>query len=112
MPPSQGRGRSFCRRQLDVIKGLVGTGDYYYSGKVREFIADGWYGTVDLEWCILTAESIHKVEDEELGIAMDGHKYTILGRDTQGYVFYTCGKIILNQQDQRRYFFITAHETD
>jgi len=97
-------------KQLEVIKSLVADRSYHYSKKVRQFIEDGWYGTEDLERCISTATKIHKVEDDELGVATDRCKYTILGRDTVGQSFYTCGKIILSQNDQRLYFFITAHE--
>ncbi len=95
---------------LYLIQSLVGSGDYHYSSKVRRLIEDGCYGTEDLEKCILTAMSIRKIEVDELGTATDGHKYTILGRDTLRQPFYTCGKIILSQNDQRLYFFITAHE--
>lgn len=98
------------QKQLEVIKSLVATGSYHYATKVRQLIADGWYETGDLERCILSATSIHKVEEDEIGTAIDGCKYTILGRDTQRHPFYTCGKIILSQSHQRLYFFITAHE--
>jgi hypothetical protein len=40
----------------------------------------------------------------------NGNKYTIYGRDTYGNPFYVCGKIILGNDSQRRYFLITAHE--
>ncbi|MFW6116460.1 MAG: hypothetical protein ACOC6F_01920 [bacterium] len=97
-------------RQLGLIKGLVADRAYHYSRKVRQCIEDGWYGAADLERCILTATRIHKVEDDELQVAVDGYKYTILGRDTCGQAFYSCGKVILSQNDERLYFFITAHE--
>lgn len=97
-------------KRLEVIKSLVADRSYHYSKKVRQFIEDGWYAAEDLERCILTATKIHKLEDDELGVAMDGYKCTILGRDTLGQPFYTCGKIILSHNDQRLYFFITAHE--
>ena len=97
-------------KQLGIIKSLVADRNYHYSGKVRQYIEDGWYEVSDLERCILTATKIHKVEDDELEVAADGCKYTILGRDTFGQPFYTCGKITLSINDKRLYFFITAHE--
>ena len=100
------------RKKLGLIKSLVAAGDYHYSRKVHDFIADGWYERADLEKCILTATSLRRVDDDELGVATDGKKYTILGRDTNGQPFYTCGKIILSENEQRLYFFITAHESD
>lgn len=84
-------------------------GNYDYSSKVRAYIEDGWFQLEDLEQCICTATRIHKIEDDEQKAAVDGKKYTILGRDSQGESFYTCGKIILSREN-RRYFFITAHE--
>jgi len=96
-------------RVLLVIKELVSNGLYHYSYKIRSFIEEGWFQEEDLEHCIETAVNIHKVEEDELKTAVDGKKYTILGRDTQGQPFYTCGKIILGKEG-RVYFFITAHE--
>ena len=107
MPPWMKQGK-----QLDVIKSLVAAGSYHYSRKVREAMEDGWYETADLERCIFTATKIHKVEDDELGAATDGCKYTINGRDTLRQPFYTCGKVLLSQNDKRLYFFITAHESN
>lgn len=97
------------RKELAVIKELVVNGNYHYGGKVRSLIEDGWFQEEHLEQCICTATRIHKVEDDEQKTAMNGKKYTILGRDTQGQPFYTCGKIILAEAG-RLYFFITAHE--
>ena len=95
---------------LAVIKELVMNGQSHYSRKVREMIEMGWFQEEDLEQCICTSTKIHKVEDDEQKSSMNGKKYTILGRDTQRAPFYTCGKIILSSQEQRLYFFITAHE--
>ena len=58
----------------------------------------------------MSAKRIGKTEVDELDTAADGCKYTILGTDTEGYRFYTCGKIIADANDERLYFFITAHE--
>jgi len=38
-------------------------------------------------------------------------KYVILGRDTHGRPFYTVGKILQDAED-RFYFYITAHQAD
>jgi len=102
--------RQSWNEELIVIKELVMNGDYHYSSKIREYVEEGWYQEDDLEQCICTATSIHKVEDDELKASVDGKKYTVLGRDSQGKPFYTCGKIILSK-DHRKYFFITAHES-
>jgi len=96
-------------RELAVIKELVTKDNYHYSRKVRDFIEDGWFQEEDLEQCICTATGIYKVEDDEFKTAIDGKKYTVLGRDTQGQPFYTCGKMILAEKG-RLYFFITAHK--
>ena len=96
---------------LEEIKRLIHAGDYDYSEKVRAFIEDGWFGEEDLEHCILSATEIFKTEKDELKVSIDGKKYVILGKDTFGYPFYTCGKII-SGEGRRLYFFITAHEAD
>jgi hypothetical protein len=98
------------RRRLRIIKALVSEGRYQYSGKVQEFIEDGWFDLEDLERCILSARDIQKVEEDELGTSVDGFKYTVIGVDTHGACFYTCGKIIRVPDDENLYFFITAHE--
>ena len=97
--------------KLEVIKRLVLAGDYDYSNKVRTFIEDGSFGEVDLEYCIRSATEINKTENDELKKAIDGKKYVILGRDTFGSLFYTCGKIIKGAGGHI-YFFITAHEAE
>ena len=102
--------RQSWSKELVVIKELVMNGNYHYSSKVRAQVKEGWFQEEDLEQCICTATRIHKIEDDELKTAVDGKKYTILGRDSQGEPFYTCGKIILSK-DNRLYFFITAHES-
>lgn len=96
-------------KQLAVVKQLVMEGNYHYSRKVRDYIEDSCFQFEDLEKCICTATNIHKVEDDDLKEAQDGKKYTVLGRDSHGEPFYTCGKIILGEKG-RLYFFITAHE--
>jgi hypothetical protein len=94
---------------LEEMKQLVLTGSYDYSAKVRGLMEDGWYSEKDLEVCICTATNIYKKEKDEFGTAADGYKHVILGRDSHGYPFYTCGKVIKDDAG-KLYFFITAHE--
>lgn len=96
---------------LKEIRLLVLAGKYGYSNKIRKFIEDGWYSEEDLERCISTATKIHKVERDELKTSIDGKKYVILGKDTHGCLFYTCGKV-KKDEEGKLYFFITAHEAD
>lgn len=84
---------------------------YNYSNHIRDRIEAGEYGEDDLEHCIKTATKIHKVERDELKTAVDGEKYVILGRDTHGCLFYTCGKL-KKDENGKLYFFVTAHEAD
>jgi hypothetical protein len=97
---------------LSLIKQLVRERRYHFSNKVLGFIEEGFYEEADLRACIRSAKGIHKVEDDDLGTAADGCKYTILGHDRFGHAFYTCGKVLLSRDDQRLYFFITAHEAN
>ena len=100
------------RRRLRIIKELVSSRHYQYSAKIQKFIEEGFFDLEDIERCILSATAIQKVEPDELESAVDGCKYTILGLDTQGFSFYTCGKLIRNGEAQQLYFFITAHEQE
>jgi hypothetical protein len=104
--PTHRRGK----RRLRIIKALVSEGRYQYSAKVQEFIENGFFELEDLERCILSSRNIQKVEADDLGVSVDGNKYTVVGLDTHGFSFYTCGKIIRVPDDDKLYFFITAHE--
>jgi len=72
---------------------------------------EGWYSEEDLECCIRSATKIYKVEKDELKASVDGKKYVIIGKDTYGCLFYTCGKVIKDDEG-KLYFFITAHKAD
>jgi hypothetical protein len=103
--PQHRRGKG----RLRIIKALVASRKYQYSTKVHDFIMEGCFDLEDIERCILSASVITKEEPDELETAIDGRKYTIIGVDAEGVSFYTCGKLIRNEEDQRIYFFITAH---
>ena len=96
---------------LDRIKALVDHSNYDYSQKVRDLIEEGHFGEEDIECCILTARSVWKREKDEMNQAVDGFKYTVIGRDTRGRPFYTCGKMIEGVSG-KLYYYITAHEAD
>ena len=96
---------------LEEIKLFVAQGAYRYGAKVRECIEEGFFDEEDLVHCILSATRIRKKEKDELGQAVHGMKYVILGRDTHGRPFYTVGKGILGAQG-KLYFFISAHQAD
>lgn len=104
--PQHRRGR----RRLRIIKTLVTARQYQYSAKVQNLIQEGYFDLEDMERCILSASVIQKEEPDELGTSIDGCKYTIIGLDANGLSFYTCGKLIRNEDDEEFYFFITAHE--
>ena len=97
-------------KRLRIIKALISSRQYNYSKKVQLVIEEGDFQPEDMERCVLSADVIQKVEPDELCTAVDGCKYTILGVDTQGVAFYTCGKLIRNAESETLYFFITAHE--
>ena len=84
---------------------------YRYSKKVRELIEEGFFDEQDIVHCILSATKIHKAERDELGQAVHGMKYVILGKDTYGQSFYTVGKVMQGPQGHF-YFYITAHQAD
>ena len=96
---------------LEDIKLLVAQRLYRYSEKVREAIEEGFFDEEDLVHCILSATKIHKKEKDELGQAVHGMKYVILGRDTHGHPFYTVGKVIQGAGG-KLYYYISAHQAD
>lgn len=96
---------------LKEIKQLIVRKKYDYSQKVRDSIEDGFFEEEDMEQCILSATRIYKKEKDELGQAVDGMKYVILGKDTHGQLFYSVGKV-LSGINGRIYFYISAHEAD
>lgn len=106
------QGSSTELDRLPAIKLLVLERHYHFSHKVRGLIEEGLFEEADLRACIRNARDIRKIEDDELATAVDGCKYTILGHDRFGNPFYTCGKVLLREDDQQLYFFITAHEAN
>jgi hypothetical protein len=96
---------------LEGIKRLVAQRRYRLSGKVQAFIEDGFFEVEDLVHCVLSATKVDKKERDELGQAVHGMKYVILGRDTTGRPFYTCGKVVSAPGGQL-YSFMTAHQAD
>lgn len=96
---------------LEDIKLLVAQRLYRYSEKVREAIEEGSFDEEDLVHCILSANKIHKKKKDELGQAVHGIKYTILGRDTHGRPFYTVGKVIRGVRG-KLYFYISGHQAE
>ncbi|HEY3313669.1 MAG TPA: hypothetical protein VGL40_00070 [Bacillota bacterium] len=95
-----------------VIRELVVTGNPQCSRKVNEAIDRGELTVRDLKQCMITARGIHKAEKDDLGMALDGRKYFIIGRGSYGQRVYTCGRIFLTPEGHRAYFFITAHEAN
>ncbi len=95
---------------LAQIQKLIAQNRYDYTGKIRALIEEGYFEELDLKTCILTATRISKRERDELGQAVGGMKYVIIGKDTHGRDFYTAGKV-LRDYAGHYYFFITAHET-
>lgn len=94
---------------LSRIKRLIDQNRYDYTGKIRDRIEEGEFTEDDLATCILTATKIYKKERDELSQSVDGMKYVIVGKDTQGAAFYTAGKI-RKDYSGKYYFFLTAHE--
>ena len=98
------------RRDLRLIKMLVGKDCFDFSGKVFRFISEGDFSQDDIKRCIQTATRIEKIEHDELEQSIDGCKYIVVGQGRLDQPFYTCGKIIRLGDGQALYFLITAHE--
>lgn len=93
---------------LPLIRELVASGRWVASRRhVAPRLEDGEFTNDDLESAVLTGK-LHKRQRDEKRTAVDGNKYTIIGRATGGYGFYVAGKI-LRDEDGLFFFFIAAH---
>ncbi len=90
-----------------LILELVRSGHWDFSAKVLQALEDYEFSEEDLKCCVHTG-ALAKSERDEYGEAVDGKKYTILGRAVSGYPFYVSGKI-LRDDEGNYFFFITAH---
>jgi hypothetical protein len=90
-----------------LILELVRNEHWDFSAKVLQALEDYEFSEEDLKCCVHTG-SLDKSERDEYGEAVDGRKYTILGRAVSGHSFYVCGKILCDGEG-RFFFFITAH---
>jgi hypothetical protein len=94
--------------KLTEIRGFAARLELLPSGKTRALLESGELCLDDIQSALLTATRIYKKECDEEGDAVDGFKYTIIGRACGGLPIYTCGKII-EWIDGKTYFLITAH---
>jgi hypothetical protein len=92
---------------LRLIRYLIRAGLYDVGEKVYRFIEEGVFTLEDVESAICTG-CVQKTERDEFLQAVGKKKYVIVGYDTNGYGFYTVGKI-MSSDEGRRYYFITAH---
>jgi hypothetical protein len=101
------------RRQLDwsrkeaEIRRLVHENRYELTSHVYDKIATNYWELEDVLASLLNG-SIQRAEKDELGDAVDGKKYTILGRDCYGHFLETLGKIV-QADDGREYLVVTAY---
>jgi hypothetical protein len=79
--PQHRRGK----RRLRIIKELVSSRQYNYSKKVRSLIEDAYFDEEEMERCVLSATSIHKVLSGHPKPANDGHLKTGQRRHPPGH---------------------------
>lgn len=96
---------------LTEIQNLIRRDEFILSEKVSDMEDAGEFTEKDVASCVLSADRISKTERDEKYQAIDGKKYTIIGRDVAGLPFYTTGKVLADYRG-RFYFFITAHTAD
>ena len=94
-------------RRLERIQLLVLRGQWAVSSHVRDKIEDGEFELDDVE-ASLRSGRISESRKDERGVALDGRKYTIVGRARCGLPLQTVGKIIAGA-DGQEYFVITAY---
>jgi len=86
---------------------MIRRSDYSLSDHAYTGVASGQYSRADIEMSVLRG-SITKNAKDEKGQSVDGRKYTITGPSSDGLAFETVGKVI-ESEEGRRYFFITAY---
>jgi hypothetical protein len=93
-----------------LIKELVARRDYLLTEKVYELLSQGEFELEDLEHSIQFGRVV-KNDFDELKKSIGNKKYTIIGRDTHGYPFYSVGKI-QRLDGGKKYLVITAHDAE
>jgi hypothetical protein len=94
--------------KLAEIRGFAVRNDLLLSGHALTAVEGGELDVDDIQFALMTATEISKRERDEFGGAVDGYKYTIVGKARGGLPIYTCGKIV-EWLDGRTYFLISAH---
>lgn len=93
-----------------LIRYLVANQRYVLSEKVLELLADGYFELEDLEHSICNG-TVAKTECDEFTDSVGNKKYTVIGPDKCGYLFYSVGKI-QSFDGSRTYVVITAHHAE
>ena len=95
---------------LAHIRALIEKTRFLLSRKSQDAHADGLFEIRDIAACISTGY-VHKVERDQLKDCVGNKKYVIIGLDTNGYMFYTVGKIIRTDSGYA-YLIITARPAE
>jgi hypothetical protein len=94
--------------KLAQIRRFAERDELYCSSHALDSIQSGGLSLDDVRFALMTASVIFKRECDEEGDALDGYKYTIIGKAPGGLPIYTCGKIV-EWVNGKTYFLITAH---
>lgn len=100
------RQADWSQKELEIRK-LVRHDLFQLTSHVYDKIATNYWEFDDVVESLLNG-SIQSAKKDELGDAVDGKKYTILGRDSYGESLETVGKIVRGD-DGREYLVITAY---
>jgi hypothetical protein len=94
-------------RGFPLLRYLVAHRRYDFRDKAYKQLSDGEFELLDLEHAVLYG-AVKKTEVDEQHNSVGNKKYTILGKDTHGYDFYCCAKMI-QALDGTLVLIITAH---
>jgi len=98
---------------LEKIKYLVCCKkNYELSDHAVEYIKNGNSSFEGIKNCIREADTVHEIKKDPYKDSVNDRIYTIKGKNHLGINFYTTGKIIKNNDEQKIYFIITAHTTE
>lgn len=104
--PDHKREAEWSRKE-SLIHRLIREELYDLSEHAKDKISENYWNLDDVENALLTGV-IDNVENDDNGSAVDGKKYTLVGRSCDGVLIQTVGKIMMDE-DGQYYFVITAY---
>ena len=104
--PDTKRQAQWQKKEAEIHR-LIRERRFDLTAHVEDKIENNFWTHDDVMSALLNG-SIQKVEKDELGVSIDGKKYTMIGEDCYGCALTTAGKIIRDENGDN-YLVITAY---